>query len=376
MNPFRQWKREEGGAAVEFAVLIFVLGPLWMFTMFASDAVQHLMDVQEAVITTTWDLSQMQYGGKDDPDVDGAVAMSRLQFADHDSSFINEASISGGKFSGDAHHVNAFAHTCWCNGGGDGTCDSASQTDHTDRSRSHQVYCRKTDKDPYLATTMTFHSQFNKGAVYECAAKGWLFNFALPDKFVGGIPGNERIPLFSKRKRSGGTAHVEGDSGATADLLLREHAAILTDPWAITELKDIAPGSDHMVPTVDAGDTNSRYYDRAQWQFYLGGPWLIQPGIYTAQFALKALTNKILICPSIPPLPRYGASSVGLENPLGLWMNVQWPDPPACPTGTGCPDDFKDKDQDDEFYTTPLLDGSAARKAYEKRGPYYLGRTR
>ncbi|MGC4122865.1 MAG: hypothetical protein QM765_51520 [Myxococcales bacterium] len=315
-NFFRQWKREEGGAAAEFAVLIFVLGPLWMFTMFASDAVQHLMDVQEAVITTTWDLSQVQYGGIDDPDIDGAVKMSRLQFADHDSSFLNEQKIQGGKFSGDAHHVNAFAHTCWCNNNGEG-CDNG-MTEHEDRSSSHQVYCRKTDKDPYVLSTMTFHEKFNKGAVYECSAKGWLFNFALPEKFVGGIPGNERIPLFSKRKQTGDSAHVSGSSASTADLLLREHAAILTDPWAITELKDLDPGSDHKVPSVNAGDTNSRYYERAQWQFYLGGTWFLQPSINTANFAVKAFSNNILICPSIPPLPLYGWRLGGPREPSRL----------------------------------------------------------
>ncbi len=403
-HSFREWKRdEEGGAAAEFAVLVFVLGPLWMFTMFASDAVQHLMDVQEAVITTTWDLSQVQYGGNVEPDPDednpdaldpiqATVKMSRLQFADHDSSFINEGNISGGKFNGDAHHVNAFAHTCWCNGGG-GSCDAAGQTNHTDRSQSHQVYCRKTGKNKVISTTLTFNAMFNRGDIYECAAKGWLFNYALPETFVSGIPGNERIPLFNKRKRSDGidnkTAHVQGDS--TADLLLREHAAIMTDPWAITELKRIDPGRDHHVPIVMAGETNSdfndggddsrksRYYARAQWEFYLGGTWFAQPAMYTAQFALKAFQNQILVCPSVPPLPRYGVSGFpfGLENPLGLWMNAQWPEP-----GTNDVEQFRDKDSsddwdgdgEDKYYTTPFLDGSAALKAYRKRGPYYLGR--
>jgi hypothetical protein len=379
---------QEGGAAVEFAALSLVMVPLWLFTMFSSDTMFHMLDVQEAVIATTWDMSQVQFGNQaHQVDIDSTgsstsvAKMNRLQFADHDSSFINEGAISGGKFSGDNHHTNAFSHTCWCNGGTGDACDDGF-TEFTDMSSSHQVHCKQIkDKDSYILPPAESFRGFEagepggtggNGATIECGAKGWLYNYIIPEHLIQGIPANEKIPLFNKKRHfnPGMPTSPHGISGdSTADILLRDHAGILVDPWAVTDKGSVTSTVPEMHRNVDS-TTDQMFYKRTKHMFnYV--VWYALPSADAFSFLQEGRDKELLGSLTFLGVIPTGPPSTALDNIVGLWMNALYPMPPP----NDCPDQRGGYKDGDDFFTTPLRDESDARTSYDARGCHYLGKT-
>ncbi len=354
-------RREDGGAAVEFAVLMFILCPLWFFTMFSSDAMFHMLDVQETVLSATWDLSQQQFGnGKDMQDVGG---FNRLQFADHDSSFTNEDVLSTG-FSNEDHHTSPFGHTCFCQGhDSSGKQDCRKDLKPYTTKEAHQVACERV-KSVSFGTPSASHlagAVGGNGGVWECGAKGWLYNYLVPERFIPDFKAAEHIPLFTRKKRDVGQ---HGNNGSlSADILLREHAGILIDPWAVTEKP-----SGGVTPGFDREDTGPIFYQRTK-SLFTYAAWYGLPSGQAAGFMAKAANKKLGVAPAIP----YGAPTIAsLDNILGLWMNVQYPGGKS----GGSVNDYTD---DDGFFTTPMLPNSKERQVFNdtaNRGYHYMGRKR
>lgn len=357
----RLQRREDGGAAVEFAVLMFILCPLWFFTMFSSDAMFHMLDVQEAVLSATWDLSQQQFGNeKDMPDVG---QFNRLQFADHDSSFTNEDVLSTG-FSKEDHHTNPFGHTCFCQGhDSSGNLDCRKELKPYTTKEAHQVACKwvkgvgfGTPPAQDLASAVG-----GQGGVWECGAKGWLYNYLVPERFIPDFKAAERVPLFTRKKRAAG--QHDNDGALSADILLREHAAIVIDPWAVT----VKPNGG-VTPGVEREDTDPIFFKRTL-SVFTHKIWYAFPTVPAMSFMGKAANKKLGVAPASPT----GDPTVlGLDNILGLWMNVKYP---AGKNG-GSVNDYTDSDR---FFTTPLLPNSKERQVFNdtgNRGYHYMGRKR
>jgi len=363
----RNMQAEEGGAAVEFAVLMFILVPLWLFTMFSSDAVFHMLDVQEAVLSATWDMSQLQWGGRSGSrDIGLASGMTRLQYADHDSSFTNESKVKYGSagtltFSDGDHHSNPFGHTCWCQEKrDDGSMNCPNDlTDYTVKSASHQVDCKVRGNLSFTVPPAgSFGGEVGGGGVVECGAKGWLYNYLIPDKFIGDFSAAEKIPLFTRKKQKTNSPHDNSGSSST-DILLRAHAGIMVNPWAITEKAD---GGD--TKGISLGSSSGEFYRRTK-VLYNYPIWYGLPSAQAAGFMAKAGSKYLGIAPAIPwGDPEY----LSLPNILGLWMNVKY-------EGLNANSKAAYKD-DDGFFTTPILPNSNEEKVFNNtdRGYYYMGK--
>lgn len=373
----RAWKQEEGAAVTETAVMMFIMIPLTLFVMFTSDAVYHLLEVQEAVIATVWDFSVADYGSSKEPGkaagtwsgIEGTTSgMNRLQYADHDGSFTNEQRITASmKFSEDGHmlhHNQAFGHVCWCNGPSD--CGGTSA--YNDNNRSQQIRCRISRGGSadsfsldFLGGTSRFRDNWQAGGTVECWAKGWLYNYLIGEKFIADFPAAEKIPLFNKKRRTADSIHQNQNQTATADILLRYRAALLVDSWAITT------GA-----KTDLADTDSAFYQRSNTVFtniMWYGPAIAGVMGYAGQARSKQCGNVVAAPTNIPgmsgivgpKIPQFLPELIAFPNPLGLWMVTKYG------SSVGA---YKN----DKFHTTPLYDDFG--RAFNNRGMYYLGSRR
>jgi|GEM_PF-2137152 len=250
MTKYRNF-RESGGAVVETALMLLIMVPLLFYVFLMSDVSMHLLEVQEAVIATTWDFSTAPYGfGKTDwaSSVRGSGSVdsyNRQQYTDHESSYIDfeaTATDSAGNEYNDFgsennHHNEPFAHACWLGPSGQGRESRYSQ--YTQQG-STQVVCEKQSDwlEPLslsrIAGLNTFQSIYDEGGRFNCWAKAWVLNYLVPTTFM---PEFNQAPLYDKTKfERGSNAHSNSSASGNNNLLLKARASIFADTWAA--LKD------------------------------------------------------------------------------------------------------------------------------------------
>lgn len=386
-------RHEAGAATVEMAVLMIIFIPLILFTMYASDAVFHTLEVQEAVLVTLWDMSQQAYS--QEPKVhkarsgapgfiEGTVAgFERIQYADHIGEYSSEKEIdSGGTgFGSDSqHHIQIFGHVCWCNGSSASDCDGGSVSDYA-QAKAQQVRCQLnqsifnlTNSYP-LSTGATYYSQFGSaGGIVTCSAKGWLYNYLIPETFLGGFGEVNKVKLFNKKRQNASSPHgIESEGeGVGADMLLKFRAQLFVDTWAVVDGSNInRTKNNNMFKDGGVGPNEALFrrtavvFSDPEWYGSVSGKVL--------SYAQKAgpSDKKLMIVfsvPEIPPVgfdpPRMGPNPtdwpvqlhLAPDNPLGLIMSLQFPITTKETNG---------------FYTTPYYD--EIQQMYDSRKSFYLG---
>lgn len=372
---------QEGGAAtVEMAVLMIIFVPLILFTMYASDAVFHTLEVQEAVVVTMWDLSQQSYSQDPKPHsarsnaagfIDGTVGgFNRIQYADHIGEYMSDKHVDSGglSFTDDStHHIQIFGHVCWCNGPGD--CDGTSDYSTGEAQQVHCSLSRPFEHE-FLTPGALYYSELaSAGGLVTCSAKGWLYNYLIPETFLAGFGHVNDTKLFNKKKQSEDTPHkIEGSSGEGADMLLKFRSQLLVDTWAITDGSNInRVDNGNMIKEEGGVGPNEAMFRRTAVVF--SNPlWYGSVSLRVGNYAIKAFNKKLLAVPSVPEIPplgfdppRIGPNPAGSfhmapDNPLGLIMSVKFP---VTSTDAG------------GFYTTPYYD--KLKTMYNNRRSYYLG---
>lgn len=242
-------RASRGAAAVETALCMLVIIPVFLYALFVDDMLRHALDAQEAALSTVWDYSVQDYSPEAGTGYDAVQGYARLMFCDHESgadSFRME--MGPGKNPGDPpretahechnhaeeHHVGVAAHVCWLNKG------------------AEQVRCQQPDKS-VGAFGVPLHSEymnrFSQGGLIRCSARAGIQNFLLPQQF---LPEFSKVQLAKERKdRDEGGIHQHAQStnaeGHDADLdvylLPEERLAILTDTWALRTPASIRPGT-------------------------------------------------------------------------------------------------------------------------------------
>ena len=116
-----RFKSRRGGAAVELALSMLLIVPVFMYALFLDDLLRFTLDLQEAVLSTGWDFTIQNYN-KALPTKNGASQVqsnARLMFCDHESgheAFDGEDGSSA-DCNGEEHHKHdVVAHICWLNG--------------------------------------------------------------------------------------------------------------------------------------------------------------------------------------------------------------------------------------------------------------------
>ncbi len=381
--------RESGQAAVEMSLLMIVFVPLTLFIFFAQDAVAHLLDIQEGVISTTWDQTtrprQRSVDRANARDVlESAANINRVHYADHDSSYINEGRIDAvGGWPGfsDAghkyHHTQPFGHVCWCQGPGDCKTDDP----YTNPGVATQLSCDivgNAGAERYgmaAAGLNWFKNNLSEGGVASCWGKGWMFNYLIGETFLAGFGRVNDVKLFNKKYRTG-DAHRNGGDG-TADLLLKDRAAILVDSWGLGVGDPVQVDEQGGIITWGSGlsgikTANNAYYAKAK-KVFTAPAWYLAVAGACAAYSGSAMSNMVAAV-GIDPTgsPNTGFGMLGIPNSAGFWMVANFEAPDAANTGDyqrTIPGLFGDS----TFMTTPLFDELL--NSYNARGKYYLGAT-
>lgn len=218
----RKMKMRRGAAAVETAVLMIVLVPLIMYTLFLEDLLFYKLDLAEAVLATPWDLTGLDYR-KDkattsvSDQVEAVQHVARLTFADHSSAH-NTYSDETRDTEGEDHHQALGAHQCWMAKGGE------------------QVTCSM-DQGVGLGPSGVA-SEFrllNSGGQGSCYAILGVQNYFLPQHFMQWFAKQ----AMTKEERWTDSAIHENAKNDSYVYPKLEYS-VLTDGWALDSMDDEA----------------------------------------------------------------------------------------------------------------------------------------
>lgn len=242
-------RRVRGAAAVEMAVSLIVLVPVFLYALFLDDLLRYSLDVQEAVVSTVWDFTVQDYtrelpteGTRSQGPKGGLTVVqkqARYMFCDHESgidSFDQQTYTEGSETfqsyrdcQETGHHQALVAHVCWIN------------------EQAKQVTCEEPEKNVgELGDRLhgSFQGQFTNGGLFKCSAIAVVENYLLPKKFLNN--GFSRVDLSKKfwTTKDGKSVHDNSEDGAddTAYYIKEQRLAILTDTWALTRPENQRPG--------------------------------------------------------------------------------------------------------------------------------------
>jgi hypothetical protein len=242
------FRAPRGGAAVELAVLMVLLIPLVMYTLYMEDLLFYKLDQEETVFSAPWDFAHHDYRHRLAVLIPGEVQRLTGQiYWDHTSAWntYDNPRVDGNDTK---HHQALTAHQCWLtqgaqelrcgwdsNGVGDG---------------------RETDSH--------FRGVAAGGRVAQCSAILGVQNYFLPEKFLGGL----NNVAYSKRwTASAGGANIHDNAKHDNWVFPRETFAVLHDPWALNYIKQdngwTNPGHDvsNLDPQRHAANRQSECYE-------------------------------------------------------------------------------------------------------------------
>lgn len=241
--------RARGAAAVEMAVSLIVLVPVFLYALFLDDLLRYSLDVQEAAVSTVWDFTVQDYtrdlpteGTRSKGPKGGLTVVqkqARYMFCDHESgidSFEQQSYTEGGESfqsyrdcQETGHHQALVAHVCWIN------------------EQAKQVTCENPEKnvgDLGDRLHSSFQGQFTHGGLFKCSAKAVVENYLLPKQFLNNQ--FSRVDLSKKfwTTKDGKSVHDLSEEGTddTAYYIQQQQLAILADTWALTRPENLRPG--------------------------------------------------------------------------------------------------------------------------------------
>ncbi|MCP3058438.1 hypothetical protein LXT21_06620 [Myxococcus sp. K38C18041901] len=237
---------ERGAAAVETALCMLVIIPVFMYAIFLDDLLKHVLDAQETVVSTVWDYAVSDYaaepeGGESFAGFGQTQGLARRMFCDHESGLDSYGSGNGPECDTDdvSHHQEVVAHACWLHPG------------------AKQVYC-SVDQNAVGSYGVTLHGsymqQFNKGGLIRCSARSGVQNYLLPTTFLQEFSKVDLAKEQKDRREKDVHGNAKGGSEKDTYLLSWEYIALVTDTWALTKGQSFSPGEGQK----EAGDLYAR----------------------------------------------------------------------------------------------------------------------
>jgi hypothetical protein len=219
--------RPRGAAAVEMAISMLVLVPVFLYALFLDDLLRYSLDAQETALSTVWDYTVQDYSAKFNPW--NAQHLARLMFCDHESGIDSYEKMPSGKYRDceeTDHHKALVAHVCWIN-------DNAKQ-----------VECHASGGVGDLGDSLNsgYRSAFTQGGLMRCSARAVVENYLLPKQFLTQF--TEENLSKNQWKGQGQKIHDNSRDGTrdNAYFLKQQQLAILVDTWALTRAEDERPG--------------------------------------------------------------------------------------------------------------------------------------
>lgn len=382
-----QWlrQRERGSAMVEFCVLMLVFVPLIFYGFFFSDLGHHLLDLQETVISATWDFAgrTQQKGDLTGGDSTAIQALNRIEFVDHTSAFDDYNDIgtdaSGGKDNGtkdsNNYHYEFASKAAWVGQGGEEvTCSVDTGGDDL---KAFTGGINLGGLGGAVVPVMSFGTNpaVTQGGVAKCFARLRILNEIIPQKFM---QDHAHVDL-SKTTMTPGNPEGTGDA---TQVVLSDQAVMLYGTWALDDGSTSGlPKTGTLSDThgdIDYGNNSSNpFYKRVVIANTAGGLALTYGNAVLPMFQLmgKAI-SKVEIIPVIPVIDIAGidTSSIGglldsspipIGNPAGVELVSRYKRDAAASGGY----------ERDDFESTPFkkFQNSKYQTVYQSRGPYYLG---
>ncbi|MCP3139158.1 hypothetical protein [Pyxidicoccus xibeiensis] len=361
-HPLRA-RAARGAAAVEMAISLLVIIPVFMYAIFLDDLLRYSLDAQEAAVSTVWDFAVQDYT-RDLKPADRAPTApqggstmvqqhARYMFCDHESGKDRYDAYTNGvpsDCSDTDHHQALVAHTCWLN-------DNA-----------RQVTCEAPERGAGnlgIPVHNQFMSNFTRGGLIRCSARAVVENYLLPEGF---------LQEFSKTKLTvkkwDGDVHGNSQSGVAttngvdgnAYFLGMEQMAILTDTWALTTNANTMPGT-----------KSGEMYDRVA-NVYMNPQNLGHPILRatSAAFFGQAISNNLLNPLFAAQLAATTGDAMGADNPQTPNIAIA---PQAVGDSTTPSNRVTQEGSNRRYFNTEWRDWDQNNnyRSYQNRGVYYMG---
>ncbi len=239
-----QARAARGAAAVELALSMLVIIPVFLYSLFLDDLLRHALDAQETALSTVWDYVVQDYakapqGGEKFAGFGMVQGYARLTYCDHESGIDSFETGPQPRECGDEeiHHQEVVSHACWLNPG------------------SQQVECTLNaggaEVGAYgVSMHQSYMDEYGKGGLIRCSARIGVQNYLLQRSVFAQF---SKVDLAKDKQDRGAGVHnnarggtYQADPGGVAGnvyLLPWERLSVLTDTWALTEPADIRPGA-------------------------------------------------------------------------------------------------------------------------------------
>ncbi|NTX09229.1 hypothetical protein HUA74_11805 [Myxococcus sp. CA051A] len=338
-----------GAAAVETALCMLVIIPVFMYAIFLDDLLRHVLDAQETTLSTVWDYAVSDYaaepkGGDSFAGFAQTQGLARQMYCDHESGLDSYGPDKGIECKDDvSHHQELVAHACWLHPG------------------AQQVECT-VEQQAVGSYGVTLHAaymtRFNRGGLIRCSARSGVQNYLLPKTLFSEFSDVD----LAKEPKDKGAKDVHGNAKKKRDveqdtyLLPWEYIALVTDTWALTESQSFQPGDSQK----KAGDLYARVA-----QVYTNGE---NAGYTQMQTAAQALVTQGISNKLLSPTLELSLSKPG-DDPTRVSMSIR-------PQNGGAPTQRINQGQGSSTYFNNEWrdwDSDNNQKTHDKRGDYYMG---
>jgi hypothetical protein len=253
----RRWARR-GSATVETAILMVVLVPLVMYTLFLEDLLYYKLEMEEVVMSGPWDVLQLDYrhgsqGKGSQGDLQKLMKASqqlvRQTYWDHSSAY-NTYADPGFDGTDQRHHVALTAHQCWLAQGGEQlTCTWDQQVGVGD----------ETD------ATFSKYLQGAGGKKLSCSARLGVQNYFLPTKFMN-FWAQQDVTDQQVHVAAGDMSNIHAEAAGDPYVFPRETFSVVHDPWALDWVKNNGGGTAQKHDPVNAANhPGDRSSELEQW---------------------------------------------------------------------------------------------------------------
>lgn len=351
--PVHSRATERGAAATEYAVLMIVLVPIILYSVFLMDAAYLKIDLQEVVVSGVWDWSTRNTEAFENNEMAGThddnqrrekvltEKMVRMVYSDHTSSFDDGVDPTQPNYNNDAAMKSNLNHEKHHTGFGAQysfqwmTEDASGNVTGEDS----QFACRMSDADLEWAVDPNFKafgtSEWSTGARVKCQATAYIYNYIVPRDFM---PEFSTVSMTDMELREGdahdfqNAQHTSG--GHAADIKVKDTAAISFNTWALRSgAKDGALGD------ADIGDFNwagmspnlagNPFFERVRHLYAKNALFIATYALIAArglQFANAARTEELMVVTTIPvpgdAIP--GLSLNPLPNIAGVHLTARY----------------------------------------------------
>ncbi|MBM7114215.1 hypothetical protein [Archangium primigenium] len=401
-------RRPRGAAMVETVLLMLVLLPLLFYAFFLMDAAYMKLDLQESVVSSVWDISTLngendvqQTRGRykpdtkdqrgDDPDPrpsnwkdaagwNRSYHASRSSYSDHTSAFEDGAEPGSpglgvverinGNHNHSKHHKIYFA---------------AQYTYRFEASAGSdtQFKCSMEDDNAWAIDPLmlgSFARKYSKGGAVRCDAKGYIYNYIIPQKLFSKFSDLD-LSNLTKRDKDSDSHNFQGRGN---NVVASEMGSVYFNTWALETGASRRRGQRETIADADLGDRSfassytklddSNFYKRVVYLNSTSGAATFSMVQANAATLARDASNNLKM--TVNPGLSLMETSIR-EDPVarlpgiaGTFMVARYK--PQAPGQTKGPS--MDLMSNSKFESTPYKNANPKyQTAYNKRGLYYMG---